>query len=95
MGKPWAKALGPQNTYAVVTILALVATLPLVAIFDVKDFPAVWDQVVKAGTGKDAIKYSLLSGLTFYVYNEASFLALDRLSPVTHSVSFLFTVSVI
>ena len=36
MGKPWAKALGPQNTYAVVTILALLATLPLVAIFDLK-----------------------------------------------------------
>ncbi len=36
MGQPWAKSLGPQNTYSVVTILALVATLPLVAIFDAK-----------------------------------------------------------
>lgn len=87
MSKPWAKALGPQNTYSVVTILALVATLPLVAIFDLKDFAAVYDQVLKAGTGKDVLKYSLLSGLTFYVYNEASFLALEKLSPVTHSVA--------
>jgi solute carrier family 35 protein E1 len=87
MNKAWAKSLGPQNTYAVVTILALVATLPLVAIFDVKDAVAVYNQVLKAGTGKDVIKYSLLSGLAFYLYNEASFLALEKLNPVTHSVA--------
>ena len=37
-------------------------------------------QVVAMGTGKDVIKYSLYSGLSFYLYNEASFLALERLS---------------
>eukprot|EP01038_Epipyxis_sp_PR26KG_P007972 gene7972-10812_t len=87
MGKPWAKSLGPQNTYAVVTILALLATLPLVAIFDLKDAVSVYNSVLKAGTGSDVIKYSLYSGLAFYLYNEASFLALEKLSPVTHSVA--------
>merc|ERR1719201_2205791 len=87
MGKPWAKALGAQNTYAVVTIMALLFTLPFVAIFDLKDATAVYNQVMAMGTGNDVVKYSVLSGLTFYLYNEASFLALSRLSPVTHSVA--------
>jgi solute carrier family 35 protein E1 len=87
MAKPWAKALGPQNTYAVVTILALLFTIPLVLIFDAKEAVSVYNQVIKAGTGGDVLKYSLFSGLTFYLYNEASFLALERLSPVTHSVA--------
>lgn len=87
MSKSWAKSLGPQNFYAVVTLLALVATLPFVAVFDAKDAVAVYNQVLKAGTGADVVKYSLLSGLTFYLYNEASFLALDKLNPVTHSVA--------
>jgi len=87
MGKPWAKALGAQNTYAVVTIVALFCTLPFVAIFDAKDAMSVYDQVMASGTGKDVVQYSLLSGITFYLYNEASFLALSRLSPVTHSVA--------
>jgi solute carrier family 35 protein E1 len=39
------------------------------------------------GTGMDVVKYSALSGLAFYLYNEASFQALERLSPVTHSVA--------
>jgi solute carrier family 35 protein E1 len=87
MGKPWAKALGPQNTYAVVTIMALIFTIPFVLAFDLKDAVSVYNAVLKAGTGKDVVKFSFLSGLAFYLYNEASFLALDRLSPVTHSVA--------
>ena len=87
MNKPWAKGLGPQNTYSVVNILALLATIPLVLAFDAKDFVPVYNQVMKMGTANDVLKYSLGSGLAFYLYNEASFLALERLSPVTHSVA--------
>lgn len=87
MGKPWAKALGAQNTYAVVTILALLFTLPFVAIFDLKDATAVYNQVMAMGTGNDVVRYSIFSGLAFYIYNEASFLTLSKLSPVTHSVA--------
>lgn len=87
MGKSWAKSLGPQNTYAVVNILALLFTIPLVLAFDAKDAMNVYNQVMAAGTGADVLKFSLYSGLSFYLYNEASFLALERLSPVTHSVA--------
>ena len=44
-------------------------------------------QVVAMGTTNEVVKYSFYSGLAFYLYNEASFLALDKLSPVTHSVA--------
>lgn len=86
MGKDWAKNLGPQNTYAVITILALICTLPFVAFFDLSTAGAVYQQVLSMGTGGDVVKYSLLSGVMFYLYNEASFLALSKLTPVTHSV---------
>merc|ERR1711988_1486012 len=82
MKKPWAKGLGAQNTYAVVNILALIFTLPFVAFFDAKDFVPVYDAVVAAGKANDVAKYSLLSGLAFYIYNEASFLCLSRSSPL-------------
>jgi solute carrier family 35 protein E1 len=64
-----------------------VFTLPFVAIFDFKTFGSVYAQVMEMGTGSDVVKYSVLSGITFYLYNEASFLALSKLSPVTHSVA--------
>jgi len=87
MGNPWAKSLGASNTYAVVNILALLCTIPFVLAFDAKDFVSVYNQVTQMGTGADVIKYSLFSGLSFYIYNEASFLALSKLDPVTHSVA--------
>lgn len=87
MKNSWAKALGPSNTYAVVNILALLCTLPLVLAFDAKSFVAVYNQVKAMGTTGDVIKYSIYSGLSFYIYNEASFLALEKLDAVTHSVA--------
>lgn len=62
-------------------------TVPFVLAFDLKDFASVYKSVVAAGLRDDVLKYSILSGLTFYIYNEASFQALGVLSPVTHSVA--------
>ena len=87
MGNSWAKALGPSNTYAVVNILALLFTIPFVLAFDLKDFGSVYNQVIAAGSGANVVKYSIFSGLAFYIYNEASFLALSKLDPVSHSVA--------
>jgi len=85
--KPWAKAMGAANQYAVLNIIAFLCTLPLVLAFDVKDFAAVSAQIAKMGTGADAVKYAALSGLAFYVYNEASFSVLALMDPVSHSVA--------
>ena len=85
--KPWAKSLGAANQYAVLNIIAFLCTLPLVLAFDVKDFASVSAQVAKMGTGSDVLKYSALSGLAFYVYNEASFSVLALMDPVSHSVA--------
>lgn len=87
MGNQWAKNLGPTNTYAVVNILALLFTIPFVLAFDLKDFSSVYNQVMAAGAGADVLKYSAFSGLAFYIYNEASFLALSKLDAVSHSVA--------
>lgn len=86
MGNAWAKALGPQNTYAVVTLLGFFATLPAVLIADVPVMGKILDSLSSQQL-KDLAKYAVLSGLNFYVYNEFSFLALNKLTPVTHSVA--------
>lgn len=87
MKKPWSKQLGAQNFYAVINILAMLCTIPFVLAFDLKDANTVFKQVTAAGKGYDVVKFSLISGLAYYIFNEASFLALNKLSPVTHSVA--------
>lgn len=83
----WAKKLGPQNMYAVVTILAFLATMPLVLLQDLPHLKGLYQGLEASGKLKDMIKFAVYSGLNFYVYNEFSFLALSKLSPVTHSVA--------
>lgn len=87
MSEPWAKKLGPQNTYAVVTILALLSTLPVALFSDLTVLPTIYKEFSANGEMMNLIKYSIYSGLNFYIYNEFSFLALSKLSPVTHSVA--------
>jgi solute carrier family 35, member E1 len=84
---PWAKALGPQNMYAVVTILAFISTVPVVLAVDGPVLPAIYESLKAKNELTNVLKYAILSGLNFYIYNEFSFLALDKLSPVTHSVA--------
>ena len=42
--------------------------------------------VVKGTRGKTLAIHTVLSGLTYYLYNEVAFLALDSVQPVTHAV---------
>jgi len=86
MGNAWAKNLGPQNTYAVVTLLGFFATLPAVFVADLPVIPKILERLTDKQL-KDLAKYAVLSGLNFYIYNEFSFLALNKLTPVTHSVA--------
>merc|ERR1711998_427598 len=65
--------------------MVYLALLPIIG--GVGDASAVYNQVMAMGTGNDVVKYSIFSGLAFYIYNEASFLTLSKLSPVTHSVA--------
>jgi len=76
---------GAGNTYAITTLWATVMLVPMLflsgeyAKFD--DFKKLWNT-------NDALRYNTyMSGLTFYLYNEVSTLALKSISGVTHSVA--------
>lgn len=62
MGAKWAKELGPQNTYAVVTILSMIATLPVVLAVDLPVLPGIIKNLQAAGKLNDLIKFAVYSG---------------------------------
>lgn len=45
----WSKKLGPQNTYAVVTILSFIATVPMVLLADLPHLKGLWKGLEAAG----------------------------------------------
>eukprot|EP00286_Rhodomonas_abbreviata_P009059 CAMPEP_0181318774 /NCGR_PEP_ID=MMETSP1101-20121128/17192_1 /TAXON_ID=46948 /ORGANISM="Rhodomonas abbreviata, Strain Caron Lab Isolate" /LENGTH=380 /DNA_ID=CAMNT_0023426279 /DNA_START=13 /DNA_END=1155 /DNA_ORIENTATION=- len=88
MATDWAKALGPANQYGVVNIISVLATLPVVLGLEAKGMKKSYDSALKKGVmPKDIQLNVLLSGFFFYLYNEVSFMALAKVSPVTHSVA--------
>jgi len=82
---------GVGNAYAITTLWATVLLLPVVFIsgeyqkFD--KFVEIWNADGLKGTAGNLRYNVIMSGLTFYLYNEVSTMALKSLSGVTHSVA--------
>jgi len=87
-GKNVGENMGEANLYAVLTILAFVACLPIsLAIESPAAISATVSAALAAGHSPRYLwKCSILSGFFFYLYNEVAFLALGRVNPVTHAV---------
>merc|ERR1719454_1236766 len=51
------------------------------------DFITMWNADGKPGSAGGLQYYTIMSGLTFYLYNEVSTMALKSLSGVSHSVA--------
>jgi len=81
---------GVGDAYAITTLWAMVLIVPMVFISGEyakwEDFKAMW--AADGKPGKSGLRYNtIMSGLTFYLYNEVSTMALKSLSGVTHSVA--------
>jgi len=82
---------GVGNAYALTTLWATVLIIPMIFIsgeyakFD--EFKKMWAADGKPGTIGNLRYNTIMSGLTFYLYNEVSTMALKSLSGVTHSVA--------
>jgi len=88
MGGGVGENMTEANLYAVLTILAFIAMVPISLLIE---SPAAVMATIKAATATGLTsKYlwtqSILAGAFYYLYNEVAFLALGRVNPVTHAV---------
>jgi len=86
-----AAGLTPGNAYAIQTLWASIILVPLIFIMGeaskLSTLVGYWNADGTPGSAGSFRYNMLMSGLTFYLYNEVSTLALDKLSGVTHSVA--------
>jgi solute carrier family 35 protein E1 len=86
---------GPVNQFAVMTIVSLLVSIPLVWVYpivyglDVNQNLSVFYETI-TGQDKSLLIGVVASGLAFYLYNEFATLSLKKLSPVTSSVANTF-----
>jgi len=79
--------LGPANLFGVLTIIAFLTALPIALLMEGATASRAWDKAIASGAQPMQLACTIaISGLSFYLYNEVSFLALDAVDPVTHAV---------
>jgi solute carrier family 35, member E1 len=87
-GKKIGENMTAENLYAVLTAISTVLLIPTFLAFEGTGFFTAFQDVIHAGlyTKKSLATLLLLSGASYYAYNEVAFLALGRVNPVTHAV---------
>jgi solute carrier family 35 protein E1 len=89
MGQPIGENMTNTNLFAVQTMISAVCLLP---IWLALESPAYVKATLAATTATGAVSMgyiasmAVLSGLSFYLYNEVAFMALGRVQPITHAV---------
>jgi solute carrier family 35 protein E1 len=87
-GKQIGENLDAQNLYAVLTAMSTLILIPMMLAVEGTGFLPAFKAAVEGGsfTNKSLSTLLLLSGVTYYLYNEVAFLALGKVNPVTHAV---------
>jgi len=87
-GKQIGENLDAQNLYAVLTAMSTLLLVPTTLAIEGTGFLPAFRAAVAGGsfTNKSLSTLMLLSGATYYLYNEVAFLALGKVNPVTHAV---------
>jgi len=88
MQKPVGKNLNPMNLFALLTILSFFMSVPVALILEY-DMVSVYKETFKNSSSKEILTTWLnvvWAGLTYQLYNEVAFLALNEIHPITHAV---------
>lgn len=90
MGKKMdaSKNMDEGNTFAVLTTIAFLASLPVALFLEYPKFEPAWKAAMNSGvySATELVARIFGSGLTFYLYNEVSFYTLGMVHPITHAV---------
>jgi solute carrier family 35 protein E1 len=87
-GKKIGENLDAQNLYAVLTAMSTVILIPIMLAVEGTSFFGAFNKLVVTSdfTNKSLTALLALGGACYYAYNEVAFLALGKVSPVTHAV---------
>ncbi|KAL1520032.1 hypothetical protein AB1Y20_023510 [Prymnesium parvum] len=86
--QPKGENMDAGNTFAIVTAIAFLVTLPIALFLEGPAFKLEWDKAIKTGvySENELMARILGSGLSFYLYNEVAMYTLDTVHPITHAV---------
>jgi solute carrier family 35, member E1 len=79
--------ISASNLFRIITILAAIELIPIALLVEGLSIFSYWKQAISNGIPQSLLVSNLLiSGVSFYMYNEVAFWLLELIHPVTHAV---------
>lgn len=87
MTTPRGENMNAPNLYSVITIMSFIGALPLAALVEGPKVMGVLEKGIESMGGPKKFWFQFMTaGLSYYLYNEVAFLALNSVHPITHAV---------
>jgi len=87
MDKPAGENMDAPNLYGVLTIIAFTLSLPFALYYEGPGVMEAWKASTAVVGAPWLIRQMALDGFYYYTYNEVAFIALNQVSPITHSIA--------
>jgi solute carrier family 35 protein E1 len=87
MDKPKGENMTPENLFGVLTVMSFIFSIPFALIMEGPRAMSTWAAATAVTPASKIIKYTISTGLYFYLYNEVAMVALNQVHPVTHAVA--------
>lgn len=82
-----AITMSPANMFRVLTIIAVLQMIPVALICEGHKVYSTWTSAVMSGAPIDYLVSNIvISGVSYYLYNEVAFWILALVSPITHAI---------
>lgn len=79
--------ISPANLFRIITIIAVIELIPIAISIEGITFLTKWNAAIARGVSKKELMNNLIiSGISYYMYNEVAFWLLEIVHPVTHAV---------
>lgn len=79
--------ISPAQLFRVITLLSAVELLPISILLEGYRLPSTWASAIDSGANvNDLLTNLVISGFSYYMYNEVAFWILGKINPVTHAV---------
>ena len=78
--------ISPENLFRVITIISAMQLIPVALILEGSKLQSLYTNIINSGNYEDFISSMLISGVSYYMYNEVAFWILGLVHPISHAV---------
>jgi solute carrier family 35 protein E1 len=86
LNQNWGKSMTASNIYAVLTMMATCFLIPVALLMEGSVISSTFQSLRVSNQLSSYLGQTFLASLTYYLYNEVSFLCLDNVSAVSHAL---------